>query len=111
MKNRLILFLFLLFFSFTSSFTQEQKNETGSNHAATSTDTTTGKDKSKDFVVRKPGEIFFYTGAVIEGHIEKPQVMIVFPKEKAKLDSIIFDNSFEKEMLRPLPIKDYKELN
>jgi lipopolysaccharide export LptBFGC system permease protein LptF len=57
---------------------------------------------SQGYVVRLPGEITFTTGAVIEGKIEKPQVMIILPKEKTQADSIIFDQDFRAEMLKPL---------
>jgi len=62
----------------------------------------------KDNIVRRPGEITFTVGAVIEGKVEKPQVIIVFPKEKPKNDTLVFDNSFRSEMLKPLSINAIK---
>lgn len=79
------------------------------------TENTQGKEKApaslKDHIFRKPGEITFTVGAIIEGKIEKPQVIIVFPKEKPKSDSIVFDNSFKAEMLKPLNIEAFKAVN
>ncbi len=61
------------------------------------------------YVLRRPGEITFTTGAVIEGKVEKPQVMIILPKEKTQADSIIFDQSFRAQMLQPLEIDPRQE--
>ncbi len=50
----------------------------------------------------RPGEIIFEKGAVIVGKVEKPQVMIVIPKEAPKIDSLEFNHSFISELLTPL---------
>ena len=60
--------------------------------------------QQKNYSRSMPGEITFKTGAVIVGKIEKPQVMIVIPKEKPETDSIVFDHSFIKEILKPLQV-------
>ncbi len=71
-------------------------------------DTAAKSDDRQSFVLRRPGEITFTTGAVIEGKIEKPQVMIILPKEKIQADSIIFDQSFRAQMLEPLDIQSVR---
>lgn len=69
-----------------------------------------GRPQKVEHILSRPGEITFFEGAVIVGKVEKPQVMIVFPKEKAKMDSISFDRSFRPEMLEPLEIRATKSL-
>lgn len=72
----------------------------------------TSKSRRSDqqgYVLRRPGEITFTTGAVIEGKVEKPQVMIILPKEKTQADSILFDQSFRAQMLKPLEIDPRQE--
>ena len=65
----------------------------------------------RDNILRRPGEITFTVGAIIEGKVEKPQVIIIFPKERSKTDSIYFDHSFRNEMLKPLKINAYKAVS
>ena len=64
-----------------------------------------GKAKKSDderFVIKRPGEITFTTGIVIEGRIEKPQVIIVLSKEEIKVKPVSFSNSFLAHVVRPL---------
>lgn len=67
------------------------------------------RTERQSYVLRRPGEITFTTGAVIEGKVEKPQVMIILPKEKTLADSILFDQSFRAQMLTPLEIDPRQE--
>jgi hypothetical protein len=41
-----------------------------------------------DFVIKRPGEITFTSGIVIEGRVEKPQVLLIMTKEKTKLPEL-----------------------
>jgi hypothetical protein len=55
-----------------------------------------------DFVIRKPGEITFTTGIVIEGRVEKPQVMLILTKERIKLQPVTFERSFVNRVTEPV---------
>jgi len=58
--------------------------------------------KDDDFIIKKPGEITFTSGIVIEGRVEKPQVMLVLTKEKIKSDPSSYKQSFLKNITDPL---------
>ncbi len=61
-----------------------------------------GEPKDDDFIIKKPGEITFTSGIVIEGRVEKPQVMLVLTKEKIKSDPSSYKQSFLKNITDPL---------
>lgn len=56
----------------------------------------------EDFIIKKPGELTFTTGVVIEGRVEKPQVMLVLSKEALRLEPVTFEKSFLDNITRPL---------
>ena len=58
--------------------------------------------KDEDFIIKKPGEISFTSGIVIEGRVEKPQVLLVLTKERIKVDPVVFQQSFLKNITDPL---------
>jgi hypothetical protein len=58
--------------------------------------------KDEDFVIKKPGEITFTSGIVIEGRVEKPQVMLILTKEKIKANPFVFQQSFIKNITDPI---------
>jgi len=90
-----IIFLLLLFNFVLIVFSQDMTPATRSSDSKS--------DKSEDeYVIRRPGEITFMTGIVIEGRVEKPQVMLVLTKEKIKLEPISFRNTFLKNITNPL---------
>ncbi len=51
------------------------------------------KQNSEDFVIKKPGEITFTSGLVIEGRVEKPQVLLILTKEKIKMPQLNMNSS------------------
>jgi hypothetical protein len=61
-------------------------------------------------ILRNPGEITFTQAAVIEGRVEKPQVVFTILKQGSKSDSIIFDQSFREEILSPLEINAFNSI-
>lgn len=61
-----------------------------------------------EFVIKKPGEITFTTGIVIEGRVEKPQVMLVLSKEKIRIADEAFKNSFLSRITRPLQYNTFE---
>ena len=61
-----------------------------------------------DFVIKKPGEITFTTGIVIEGRIEKPQVMLVLTKERVKIEPLDYEGSFIKSITEPLRLNTFQ---
>jgi len=63
------------------------------------TNTNTGQD---EFVIKKAGEITFTTGVVIEGRVEKPQVMLILSKEALRLEPETFEKSFINKITRPM---------
>jgi hypothetical protein len=65
----------------------------------------TGND---EFVQRKPGEITFTTGIVIEGRVEKPQVMLVLTKERIKLSPVVFSHSFLGDLTAPAKCQTFE---
>ena len=56
----------------------------------------------EEFIIKKPGEITFTSGIVIEGRVEKPQVMLVLTKERIKVEPVLFQQSFLKNITDPL---------
>ncbi|MFH0921238.1 MAG: hypothetical protein V1913_12860 [Fibrobacterota bacterium] len=60
--------------------------------------------QEESFVIKKPGEITFTSGIVIEGRVEKPQVMLVFIKERIKLEPVVFRQSPIGKITEPLRI-------
>jgi hypothetical protein len=66
------------------------------------------KDSKDKYVTRKRGELVFEKGIIIEGRVEKPQVIIVIAKEKIKLEPITFRNSFLNHVVRPLRINTFE---
>jgi hypothetical protein len=57
----------------------------------------------QEYRIEKPGTITFTVGARIKGKVEKPQVMIFLPKEKAHYQEITLERTFEQDLLEPLP--------
>lgn len=55
------------------------------------------------YKVEKPGTITFTVGAKIKGKVEKPQVMIFLPKQKAQFEEVNLDRTFKEELFEPLP--------
>lgn len=86
MKTILLLVLVLIFLA------QAQSADGGAND---------GRNED-DYVVKKPGEITFTTGIVIEGRVEKPQVILILTKEKVKMEPLHFDHSFVKNITEPV---------
>jgi len=72
---------------------------------------TSGAEKEDEFVIKKPGEITFTSGIVIEGRVEKPQVMLVLTKEKIKVEPVIFQQSFVKNITDPLRYNTFEISN
>jgi hypothetical protein len=72
--------------------------------------------KDEEFVIKRPGEITFTSGIIIEGRIEKPHVMLVLTKERIKLEPLVFQQSFLKNITSPLrfntfEISNYRDAN
>ncbi|OGS37574.1 MAG: hypothetical protein A2293_00195 [Elusimicrobia bacterium RIFOXYB2_FULL_49_7] len=74
--------------------------------AAVAEKAATGRS-NENYVIRKPGEITFTTGIVIEGRVEKPQVMLILTKERIRLDPVLFRRSFLKDITRSLQYKNF----
>ncbi|MBL8026755.1 MAG: hypothetical protein JNL74_10115 [Fibrobacteres bacterium] len=55
-------------------------------------------------VIKKPGEITFTSGIVIEGRVEKPQVLLIMSKEKTKLPELKLNASMIKFIEEPVHI-------
>jgi hypothetical protein len=67
-----------------------------------------GSDPSKPaegqgYRIDQPGTITFTVGVKIKGKVEKPQVMIMLPKEKSVYREIEFSRSFRDDLMEPLP--------
>jgi hypothetical protein len=57
-----------------------------------------------DFVIKKPGEITFTSGIIIEGRVEKPQVLLIMTKEKTKLPALKLNSSMIRFIEEPVNI-------
>jgi len=64
-----------------------------------------------EFIIKKPGEITFTTGIVIEGRVEKPQVMLVLTKERVKMEELNFEQSFVRNITEPLRYNTFEAYN
>ncbi|OGJ86846.1 MAG: hypothetical protein A2268_14335 [Candidatus Raymondbacteria bacterium RifOxyA12_full_50_37] len=95
-----ILTLFALCFAFASGSAEAQKPAKLAAVPAT--------PAQDEFVIRKPGEITFTTGIVIEGRVEKPQVMLILTKERLKLQSIRFERSFVNRITEPVAYSTFE---
>jgi len=96
MKKETVLALFTLLLAGTLSAAETQF--TRSVNAAAPA----AQAQDQSFVVKRPGEITFTSGIVIEGRVEKPQVMLVFTKEKIKLEPVVFRQSPLSQITAPL---------
>jgi hypothetical protein len=63
---------------------------------------TTPKSEDDDFVIKKPGEITFTSGIIIEGRVEKPQVLLIMTKEKTKLPPLKLNSSMIRFIEEPV---------
>lgn len=59
--------------------------------------------------IDQPGTITFTVGMVIKGKVEKPQVMIFLPKEKAYYRELHMSHSFKDAIDEPLPFEPLLE--
>jgi hypothetical protein len=60
--------------------------------------------EDEDFVIKKPGEITFTSGIIIEGRVEKPQVLLIMTKEKTKLPPLKLNASMIRFIEEPVNI-------
>lgn len=89
--------LFLIVFLFSSQALSQTKNDNISPIKE--------KASKKDYIVQKPGEITFTSGVVIEGRVEKPQLMLVITKEELRINPISFKKKFTKNITNSLKLK------
>jgi hypothetical protein len=59
--------------------------------------------EGKGYRIDQPGTITFTTGVKIKGKVEKPQVMILLPKEKSTYRDMTLSHSFKDDVAKPLP--------
>jgi hypothetical protein len=59
--------------------------------------------EGKGYRIDQPGTITFTTGVKIKGKVEKPQVMILLPKEKPTYREMSLSHTFKPEVTKPLP--------
>jgi pyruvate/2-oxoglutarate dehydrogenase complex dihydrolipoamide acyltransferase (E2) component len=69
---------------------------------AASAETPAAPGSAEEYVIRRPGEITFEQGIIIEGRVEKPQLMLVLTKEKIKLEPVTFEKSFLTHITLPM---------
>ncbi len=72
-------------------------------------DTSADSTARQGYRIDQPGTITFTVGVKISGKVEKPQVMILLPKEKSLYREEVLTRSFEEELSQPLPFKPVSE--